>query len=457
MSGRDGVVGRAGRIPAAAEPPARMRAGGTRPAACVGDRPGPPPLPRIEDRPPPEGLAAPPEISADAEAPAPRPVDDWEAAGFGLYLHWPFCQSKCPYCDFNSHVAGAVDERRWLAAFEAEIARTARETGPRRLSSVFLGGGTPSLMSPELVAGVLDAARAAWGWSEGCEVTLEANPTSVEAGRFRGYREAGVNRVSLGVQALDDADLRRLGRRHDVAQALAAIAVARATFERVSFDLIYARQHQGAAAWRAELARALAMRPDHLSLYQLTIEDGTAFGARHAAGRLPGLPDEDGGADLYEITQEACEAAGLPAYEVSNHARPGAESRHNLLYWCAGDWAGIGPGAHGRLTLDGRRWATAAEPRPEAWLAAVAAGSGEAPRAPVPGAERAAEMLMMGLRLSEGVSMARHEALAGAPLPSRGLTEMEGLGLVAVEGDRLRATRRGRPVLNAVLRALLPD
>ena len=382
-------------------------------------------------------------------------VEDWQEAGFGLYLHWPFCQSKCPYCDFNSYVADAVDEMRWLKAFEAEIARTAEETGPRALSSVFLGGGTPSLMSPDLVAGVLAAARAAWPMANDVEVTLEANPTSVEAGRFRGYRDAGVNRVSLGVQALDDADLRRLGRRHDVAQALAAVEVARATFERVSFDLIYARQHQTAAAWREELARALSMGPDHLSLYQLTIEDGTVFGARHAAGCLPGLPDEDAGAELYEITQGMCDAAGLPAYEVSNHARSGAESRHNLIYWRGGDWAGIGPGAHGRLTLDGRRWETEAEPQPEAWLAAVESGSGERPRAEIPGEEHGAELLMMGLRLSEGVSMARHGSAVGASLPSEALAELTGLGLIRVEGDRLLATERGRPVLNAVLRTLL--
>ena len=386
---------------------------------------------------------------------ARRGIEDWEAAGFGLYLHWPFCESKCPYCDFNSHLAGAVDEARWLAAFEAEIARTAAETGPRLLDSVFLGGGTPSLMSPELVAGVLGAARRAWRVAEDAEVTLEANPSSVEAGRFRGYRDAGVNRVSLGVQALDDADLRRLGRRHDAAQALAAVETARATFERVSFDLIYARQHQTEAAWREELGRALAMGPDHLSLYQLTIEDGTAFGARHAAGRLPGLPDEDAGANLYEITQALCDAAGLPAYEVSNHARPGAESRHNLIYWRAGDWAGIGPGAHGRLTLGGRRWATAAEPRPETWLAAVEAGSGEGPRTAISRDERAAELLLTGLRLAEGVSLARHEALGGAPLPEGALAELAELGLATTAGGRLRATERGRPVLNAVLRTLL--
>ena len=389
------------------------------------------------------------------DLPLPKPREDWEEAGFGLYLHWPFCESKCPYCDFNSHVASAVDEPRWLAAFRAEIARTAAETGPRVLRSIFLGGGTPSLMSPALVAGVLDAAREAWPVADDVEITLEANPSSVEAGRFRGYRDAGVNRVSLGVQALDDVDLRRLGRRHDAAQALAAVATARATFERVSFDLIYARQHQTPRAWRAELARALAMGPDHLSLYQLTIEDGTAFGARHAAGRLPGLPDDDAGADLYEITQDLCDAAGLPAYEVSNHARPGAESRHNLVYWRGGDWAGIGPGAHGRLTLDGRRWATQAEPLPSAWLAMAEAGSGEHPRAEVPAHERGAELLMMGLRLAEGVSLARLRAVTGTEPPAETIAELAELGLISATNGRLRATDRGRPVLDAVLRALL--
>lgn len=379
-----------------------------------------------------------------------------DEAGFALYLHWPFCAAKCPYCDFNSHVAGAVDEARWARAFEREVARAAEETGPRVLRSTFFGGGTPSLMSPWLVERTLRAVRAAWPVADDWEVTLEANPTSVEAGRFRGFREAGVNRVSLGVQALDDASLRRLGRRHDAAQALAAVETARATFERVSFDLIYARQHQTAEAWRAELAQALALGPDHLSLYQLTIEEGTAFGRRHALGRLPGLPDEDRGAELYEITQTMCEAAGLPAYEVSNHARPGAESRHNLVYWRGGDWVGIGPGAHGRLTLDGRRWATEAEARPDAWLSAVeAAGTGERPRVGVPPEEQAEELLLMGLRLAEGVSRARFEALGGAPLPREALARLADLGLLALEGDRLRVTERGRPVLNAVLRALL--
>ena len=384
----------------------------------------------------------------------PSPVEDWEAAGFGLYLHWPFCQAKCPYCDFNSHVAGSVDEARWLGAFEREIARTAQETGPRVLRSVFFGGGTPSLMSPALVDGVMRAVRAAWPLANDVEVTLEANPTSVEADRFRGFRDAGVDRVSLGVQALDDSDLRRLGRLHDVAQAVAAVDTARSIFDRVSFDLIYARQHQTLAAWRAELARALAMGPDHLSLYQLTVEDGTPFAARHAAGRLAGLPDEDLGADLYEATQALCGAAGLPAYEVSNHAVPGAEGRHNLIYWRSGDWAGIGPGAHGRLTLGGMRWATEADRSPAAWLRGAEAGCAEVDRTPIGSADRAEEMLMMGLRLREGLSLPRHAALGGRPLPPAAVSDLEAAGLVAVEGDRLRVTDRGRPVLDAVLRTL---
>lgn len=388
-------------------------------------------------------------------AEAPCPAEDWRAAGFGLYLHWPFCQAKCPYCDFNSHVAGAVDEARWLRAFEREIARTAEETGPRVLRSVFLGGGTPSLMSPALVEGVLRAVRAAWPLANDVEVTLEANPTSVEAERFRGFRAAGVDRVSLGVQALRDDDLRRLGRLHDADQALRAIEVARSVFARVSFDLIYARQHQTVAAWREELGRALSLGPDHLSLYQLTIEDGTAFGARHRVGRLPGLPDDGLGADLWDVTQALCDAAGLPAYEVSNHAVPGAEGRHNLVYWRSGDWAGIGPGAHGRLTLRGRRWATAAARAPSAWLDAVETGTGEVERVEIPAPDRAEELLLMGLRLREGVSLSRHDALAARPLAPERLDELTAMGLVRIEGDWLRVTERGRPLLDAVLRRLL--
>lgn len=375
--------------------------------------------------------------------------------GFGLYVHWPFCQAKCPYCDFNSHVVASVDTARWERAFVAEIARLGAETGDKVLSTVFFGGGTPSLMPPELVAAVLEAVRRTWRMTNDAEVTLEANPTSVEAGRFRGYRDAGVNRISMGIQALRDDDLRALGRLHSVAEARAAFDIARGTFARVSFDLIYARQGQGLADWRAELHEALSMAADHLSLYQLTIEDGTAFGDRFARGRLPGLPDDDLGADLFLATQEICEAAGLPAYEVSNHAAPGAESRHNLIYWRGGDYAGIGPGAHGRLTLTGVRVATDTPRMPAAWLDRVEkAGNGEVPRAPVPPEEQALEYLMMGLRLSEGIDLVRYRHLAGADLPADAVARLTDLGLVETVDGRLRTTRDGRPVLNGVLRDL---
>jgi len=258
-------------------------------------------------------------------------MDDWRAGGFGLYIHWPFCQSKCPYCDFNSHVAASIDQRRWRDAYLREIARVGAETRGRVLQTVFFGGGTPSLMEPEIVAEVLGAVRATWPMVNDPEITLEANPGSVEAGRFRGFRDAGVNRISMGVQALNDADLRRLGRLHSVAEARQAFDIARNCFDRVSFDLIYARQDQTLEQWRAELTEALSMAVDHLSMYQLTIEDGTAFGDRFARGGLKGLPDEDVQADMYAVTQEVCAAHGMPAYEVSNHARPGAESRHNLV------------------------------------------------------------------------------------------------------------------------------
>ena len=380
----------------------------------------------------------------------------WEAGGFGLYVHWPFCASKCPYCDFNSHVAaGAVDQDRWARGFEAEIARLGAETGPRVLGSVFFGGGTPSLMAPEVVDRVLRAARAAWPFANDIEVTLEANPGSVEAGRFADYAAAGVNRVSLGVQALRDNDLRRLGRAHDVAQARAAFDMARGLFGRVSFDLIHARQDQGVEDWRAELAEALAMAVDHLSLYQLTIEEGTVFGARHAAGKLRGLPDEDRAAALWAVTQEMTEAAGFAGYEISNHARAGAESRHNLIYWRCGDYAGIGPGAHGRLTLGGQRWATEAPRAPGAWLAAVEReGRGEGPREALDREAQRAELLLMGLRLREGVGLARLAALGMDDIAGN-IAALDEIGMVEVDAERLRVTAAGRPVLNAVLRRLL--
>ncbi len=382
-------------------------------------------------------------------------MDDWRNGGFGLYLHWPFCASKCPYCDFNSHVAAEIDQARWQRAYLSEITRVGALTQGRVLNSVFFGGGTPSLMQPELVSAILETVRATWPCANDLEVTLEANPGSVEAGRFRGYRDAGVNRVSMGLQALNDADLKRLGRLHTVAEAAAAFDIARSTFDRVSFDLIYARQDQTLADWRAELTEALTRAVDHLSLYQLTIEDGTAFGARHAAGGLRGLPDDDLSADLYALTQELCEAAGLPGYEVSNHARPGSESRHNLIYWRAGDYAGVGPGAHGRLTLSGGRYATDTPNAPGAWLQQVEqTGSGDREVSPLPLSEQATEYLMMSLRLREGTDLRRFESLSGR-LHSGKLADLAALGLVEQAGDRLRTTAPGRMVLNAILRELL--
>lgn len=381
-------------------------------------------------------------------------AEDWRAGGFALYVHWPFCAAKCPYCDFNSHVAATIDQPRWLAAYRSEIARLAAETPGRVLNSIFFGGGTPSLMAPETVAGVIEAARAAWPFANDIEITLEANPTSVEMGRFRGYADAGVNRVSMGIQALNDDDLRRLGRMHSVAEARAAFDIARDCFARVSFDLIYARQDQDRAHWRRELSQALSMAVHHLSAYQLTIEPGTAFGARHAKGGLRGLPDDDMSADMYLDTQEICAAAGMPAYEISNHARPGAESRHNLVYWRQGDWAAVGPGAHGRLTLSGTRWATEAHRAPGAWLAAVETqGHGDSLREPLPLSDRAIEYLLMSMRLAEGMDMARYRA-HGATLPQDRIADLLGLGLVTQGDGRLAATATGRPVLNAILREL---
>ncbi len=290
---------------------------------------------------------------------------------FGVYIHWPFCLSKCPYCDFNSHVRREpIDEQRFLRAFQKEIVTTAERTRSRTVSTIFFGGGTPSLMQPSTIAGVLNSIAREWRVAPDAEITLEANPTSVEAERFRGYRAAGVNRVSLGVQALDDRALAELGRMHSAREALEAVAVARAVFERYSFDLIYARPGQTPKEWAGELTRALEHAGEHLSLYQLTIEPDTPYFALHEAGKLK-TPNEDIGRALYDTTQEVCAAHGLPAYEISNHARPGGECRHNLVYWRGHEYAGIGPGAHGRLDIEESRHATATEKRPEAWLTRV--------------------------------------------------------------------------------------
>jgi putative oxygen-independent coproporphyrinogen III oxidase len=380
------------------------------------------------------------------QAPLDRPK-------FGLYLHWPFCQAKCPYCDFNSHVVAAIDQQAWADAYCAEIARFGALTKGRTLNSVFFGGGTPSLMDPSVVHQVMDKIRATWPIANDWEVTLEANPTSVEANRFKDYRMAGVNRISMGIQSLNDDALRKLGRLHSVSEAQSAFDIARATFDRVSFDLIYARQDQGLAEWETELSRALEMAVDHLSLYQLTIEPGTAFGDRFARGGLAGLPSEDLGADMYDLTQSLCNAAGIPAYEVSNHARQGAESQHNLIYWTGGDYIGIGPGAHGRLTLNGIRHATTAESAPIKWLKEIAKTPDSATEwVALPPTEIDEEYLMMGLRINSGVAMDRLTLSAAQDAAIAELTES---GFLIRTGTHLKTTQTGRLVLNAIIRELL--
>ena len=376
-----------------------------------------------------------------------------EKTTFGVYVHWPFCLSKCPYCDFNSHVRhAAIDEDRFARAFTREIETTAARVPGRAVTSIFLGGGTPSLMQPQTVGAILDAIGKHWRVADDAEVTLEANPTSVEATRFAGYRTAGVNRVSLGVQALDDASLQELGRLHSAREALDAVAVARRAFDRYSFDLIYARPDQTPDMWAGELELAIREAAEHLSLYQLTIEEGTPFFGLHAAGKLK-TPDESVARALYDVTQEVCERHGLPAYEISNHARKGAECRHNLVYWRGEEYAGIGPGAHGRLDINNVRRATATEKRPEAWLMRVEAnGHGIVTDDDLSREERADEFLLMGLRLSEGIDPLRYAALAGRPLDPRRIALLRDEGAIVVDTDgRLRVTRVGFPVLDAVV------
>lgn len=374
----------------------------------------------------------------------------WQDRGFGLYVHWPFCAAKCPYCDFNSHVRASIDQSTWAQALTKEIRRTGAQTGPRVLISIFFGGGTPSLMEPETVGAVLSAARDVWSFSNDIEITLEANPTSVEAYRFEGYAKLGVNRVSLGVQALNNPDLQKLGRLHSVSEAQSAFSTARQFFDRVSFDLIYARQNQTLDSWRSELNTALELAVDHLSLYQLTIEEGTAFWDRAQRGLLRGLPTDDLGADLYDLTQELCSQVGFTAYEVSNHARPGAESKHNLLYWRGGDYAGVGPGAHGRLTLNGQRFATECWKSPEAWLAAVESGTGIRSTEPLSPQDVADERLIMGLRLSEGLYLDDVSEI----LDWAKLEQLHSESLIWRDAKRLGATQQGRPVLNYLISQL---
>jgi len=371
-----------------------------------------------------------------------------KTAPLALYVHWPFCVSKCPYCDFNSHVRESVDQAAWRTAMLADLAHEAVELPGRRLGSIFFGGGTPSLMPPETVAAVIEAAEQHWGFEPGIEITLEANPSSVEAARFADIASAGVNRVSLGLQALDDDALRFLGRAHGVDEGLAALDTAQRAFDRVSFDLIYARPDQTLPDWEAELTRALSFGTEHLSLYQLTIEPGTRFATLFEKGELKAY-DPDQAADLFEATRDMTAAAGLPAYEVSNHARPGAESRHNLTYWRYSDYAGIGPGAHGRRG----DMATVRHKKPENWLSALGRnGHGMEREDPLDPHDRGVEALVMGLRLAEGVDLAR---IPDAPLDHKALAVMETQGLVARAGTRLVVTDAGMPVLEAILREVV--
>lgn len=382
-------------------------------------------------------------------------IADWRQGGFGIYVHWPFCQSKCPYCDFNSHVAAQIDQEAWAAAYVSEIDRLAEQTRGRLVNSIFFGGGTPSLMQVPVVARVIERIAKHWVLANDVEITLEANPGSIEASRFEGYRLSGVNRVSMGMQAMNDADLRAFGRLHTAEEALQAFDVARHCFDRVSFDLIYARQGQSLIQWEAELNRALGLAVDHLSLYQLTIEEGTAFGDRYARGRLRGLPNEDLSADMFELTQDLCAAGGFPAYEVSNHARPGAESLHNRIYWNSGDYLGIGPGAHGRITLNGVRHCTEATRNPGAWMKQLRdTGAGESVRAALSQSEQADEYILMGLRLTEGLDLRRLETISGLA-PSHGIVrDLQENGLIDIDSSHIRTTTKGRMVLNHVIKEL---
>ena len=380
---------------------------------------------------------------------------------FGIYIHWPFCLSKCPYCDFNSHVAASIDQPGWRQALRAELTYFAARTKDREVTSIFFGGGTPSLMDPATTQALLARIHDLWPVAPGVEISLEANPGTIDAERFHGFRAAGINRLSMGLQALNDPDLKFLGRRHDVAQAIQAVELARAIFPRISFDLIYARPGQTPEAWRAELAQAIALAADHLSLYQLTVEPGTAFHPAHARGDFI-LPEEDDAALMFDLTQEMCEAAGLPAYEVSNHARPGAECRHNQLYWQGGDYLGIVPGAHGRCTdHSGVTSALRQYKTPEKWLSAVAQlGHGTQEETALTPQERLEELVMMGLRLTEGLDSARFQRQTGRKLGEAlnqsGLATMLDESMLIWRGPYLLATPKGRLLLNSVIAALLP-
>ena len=380
----------------------------------------------------------------------------WQTAGFGLYVHWPFCQSKCPYCDFNSHVSEQIDNDLWRDAYLSEMRQFAVFTPDRVIQSIFFGGGTPSLMPASTAGAIIDEAVRLWTPANNIEITLEANPTSVEIGKFKDFRNVGVNRVSIGIQALNDADLRRLGRLHDSAEARQAIRVSQAIFDRTSFDLIYARQHQDLGSWASELAEALVLAGEHLSLYQLTIEPGTVFGARHERGLLAGLPTEDVSADMYELTQAMCSAHGFNQYEVSNHAHPGSESRHNMIYLRCGDYVGIGPGAHGRLTHpSGDRFATVRPSAPDTWLASTKERLNSDGYELLQQDACAAEFILMGLRLATGVDLAEYQAIAGRSLSAAKLRDLTDQGLINVRDGRLMATPTGHMLLNSVIKELI--
>lgn len=380
---------------------------------------------------------------------------------FGIYIHWPFCKSKCPYCDFNSHVRASVDDAAWANAYAREISYYAGLTGRRKVGSVFFGGGTPSLMSPQTVVAVVAAVRAHFELADDAEITLEANPTSVEADKLKAFREAGINRVSLGVQALDDKALQFLGRQHSAAEAMKAVGMAAEIFPRYSFDLIYARPQQTILAWKDELAQALSYGPSHLSLYQLTIEEGTAFHTLHQRGELV-VPNQDEAADLYELTQEIMGQAGMPAYEVSNHAAEKEQSRHNLVYWRYGDYVGVGPGAHGRLTLGAEKVGTRAHRAPEIWMQRTQEfGHGAHPFEPISSRQRGEEMLMMGLRLKQGVALKRFQEESGQALSdfvnTKALQQMIDAGFLQQDENNLRPTPAGLQRLSSILKFILDE
>lgn len=381
--------------------------------------------------------------------------ENWQENGFGIYIHWPFCAHKCPYCDFNSHVAEQIDHVRWADAYCEELETQARLVPDRVVRSIFFGGGTPSLMHGETVARVLDKARSLWPLANDCEITLEANPTSVEADRFAAYAAAGVNRVSMGIQALNDDDLRRLGRMHSADEAMGAFAIARDNFERVSFDLIYARQGQPREQWQEELHKALSLALDHVSLYQLTIEEGTVFASRAARGHLRDMPHEDLAADMFEDTYAICEPLGFHGYEVSNFAKAGCEAQHNLIYWRSGDYLGIGPGAHGRLSLGTTRIATVSPKSPTQWLLTKAHTAARISHETLSQEAQISEFLLMGLRLREGVSHAQFQTRFARDIPWACLEKLTELDLIEDSSDIIKVTNKGRLLLNYVIAQLI--